>query len=350
MDYLAWAVREMPRARLDLGTSGVPMVGADELGSVPRLAEWGALGDFVDGVAHRYGVAADEVVPALGAAGGLWLLATALLGPGDHAVIEAPVYEPVQRIIEGRGAQVSAFRRQREDGWRIDMERVLEATREDTRVVVVTNPHNPSGVHLGDDELRPLAAALERRGIDLVVDEVYRELCEPRATARHLGNNVSMVSSLTKCFGLGWARAGWVIARRELAARMQVATMHLSGVLPATVGAVGALGLREVDRLGARARALISGKRERVCEWVDRHARHLVWHPPHPALHFGFVEDRRGADLGPRLARGLEQRGVLVVPGAFFGVPSAFRISWTLPSPSLDEALRELAAALDLGA
>ncbi|MEJ7728449.1 MAG: pyridoxal phosphate-dependent aminotransferase [Polyangiaceae bacterium] len=345
MQYLPWAIEHMPLARLDLATSGVPRVPAEELGAVPHVSEWQALGIFAERVAQRYAVPAAEVVPALGAAGGISLLMQALAGPGDEVVVERPAYEPLLAAIEGRGAVARPFAREPELAWRVTREAVEAALGPRTRAVMLSNPHNPSGVAQSDEELRPIAEMLGARGIELVLDEVYRELAEPRSTARRLGDQVSVISSLTKCFGLGWARAGWVIARPEVAARLRLATLHMCGTLPATVGAYGAAGMAQADALLERGRRVIEANAERARELVAG-SRWLRWTAPHPALPFGFVEHVDGRDLSG-VAEALRAAGVLVVPGRFFGLPGGFRVSWMLGADALEEAFGEVERALD---
>jgi aspartate/methionine/tyrosine aminotransferase len=345
MHYLPWAIEQMPLARLDLATSGVPVVPVEQLGAVPYVSDWRALGVFAEAVALRYAVPVAEVVPALGAAGGISLLMHGLAGPGDEVVVERPAYEPLLSAIEGRGAVARPFARGQQVGWRVTREAVEAALGPRTRVVMLSNPHNPSGVAQGDEELRPVADMLGARGIELVVDEVYRELAEPRCTARKLGDHVSVTSSLTKCFGLGWARAGWVIARPEVAARLRLATLNLCGVLPATVGAYGAVGMQQADALLARGRSVIEGCAGRMRELVAG-SRWLRWTAPHPSLPFGFVEHVDGSDLSA-VADDLRATGVLVVPGRFFGRPGGFRISWMLGAGGLEEAFIEIERALE---
>jgi len=348
--YLAWAIAEFPRARWDLASSGVAPVPPSELGMPDDLADPRAVERFTALVAKRYGVPTSEVVPALGGAGGLAIVAQAMFRPGDEVLVEAPAYEPVYRVVEARGAVVSRFARAQEDGYRFDTSRVLALLTPRTRAVIVTNPHNPSGIRVDDAELAELAAALGVRGVELVVDEVYLELCAPAKTARRLAPNVCAVSSLTKCFGLGWARAGWALMRPELCEEARVATMHTCGVLPTTVGAIGARALGSIDRLAQRVRDRSAGKREKVDAFLARHRSRLRWAPPPAEMQFGFVHDVRGQDLTSAVQAGLEAEGVIVVPGAFFDLPSAFRMSWTLSADKLDEALVRLARALGLAA
>ena len=103
---------------------------------------------------------------------------------------------------------VRTYERRADEGFRVDPERVAAAVTPRTRLIVVTNLHNPSGVRTPDATLLELAKIAEARGAYLLVDEVYApfdDLPEDgvfRTSARKLGPNVLAVSSLTKCYGL----------------------------------------------------------------------------------------------------------------------------------------------------
>jgi aspartate/methionine/tyrosine aminotransferase len=161
---------------------------------------------------------------------------------------------------------------------------------------------------------------------------------------------VIALSSLTKCFGIGWARAGWILSPPELTSKMSSATLHAAGELPRMSGALGAHAFTQIDRLLARARSISEGNRERIEAFAVKHARELRFHPPAPGVVYGLFEDLRGRDLRPIIEQGAERESVLVVPGEFFGMPSAFRMAWTISHELLGEALVRLERALGLTA
>ncbi len=144
---------------------------------------------------------------------------------------------------------------------------------------MIASPHNPTGVVTPDEDLAAIAAACAARGAYLLVDEVYRELVAPGTTARTLAPNILTASSLTKCFGVGWARAGWALLPTELHRMAHVAEMHVAGVLPTLCGAVGAHAIVHIDALEERARRLSEGKRAIVDAFLARHSE-LSWTPP----------------------------------------------------------------------
>jgi aspartate/methionine/tyrosine aminotransferase len=351
--YLAWARREFLAARYDLASSGTPEVPAAELGPPEAPDDYGAWGRFTAALARRYDVPAAEIVPALGASGGMFVAYAALCRPGERVLVETPAYEPLVATAEGLGLRVERFARRRERAFALDPDEIGRALGPGVRAVVLSDVHNPSGTAADAGALVALARLLDARDAFLIVDEVYGDLRELQApgsprTARRLGPNVAAVGSLTKQYGVAWARAGYVFLPPEAAARAREVVTHAAGHLPPLTGAYGALALAQVDALERRRRALLDGKRPLVDAWVARQAGRLAWVPPHPEVPFGFLyeEGARRRDLIERLERGARERGVLVAPGEFFGEPDGFRLSWNLPAAALPEALAQLELAL----
>jgi len=349
--YLAWAIETFPRVTWNLATSGVLSVPIEELGLPSDLAGPTAYARYTAAVAARYGVPQGEVVPTLGTSGGLWVIMASLLGPGAEVLVEEPGYEPLYRVAEGLGARVRRFSRLAAEGYRVDADRIREVITPATKAVVLSSPHNPTGAVVSDEDLRALAADLAARGFIWWWTEVYRELSAPGTSARILAPNILALSSLTKCFGLGWARAGWVLAPPELVPSMFAATIHVSGELPRMTGAIGAHAFGRIEDLLGRARSFTGSGRPRVEAFAAKHASEFLYVPPAPGVPFGFFEDRRGRAMQPLIERGIAEESVIVVPGSFFGAPAGFRLSWTsLAGDGLDEALRRLERALGLAA
>ena len=352
--YLHWARRFYGQVKFDLATSGIPTVPSGER-KVPEpdvgdfAAAWASLCQHI--AAHN-GVAVDEVLPALGTTQALWLACAALTTPGDEVIVEEPAYEPLIRIAEGVGARVVQVPREARARFALDPERIARAMTPRTRAVIVTNLHNPSGVRATDDDLRAIARAAEARGAFLVVDEVYAAFDAFvdgrgvfRGSARRLAPNVVAVSSLTKCYGLGPERVGWLLGPSEVVERAGDALIASTGMLPRSHARVALAALGELPALAQRSRRLLAGKRERVAAWVASH--HLAWSAPAEGI-FGLVSVPGREDLTPLIEKAARERQVLVAPAAFFGVPDAFRIAWSIPVEVLDEGLERLAEALEL--
>ena len=161
------------------------------------------------------GLSAADVLVTAGAAGALFIVATALLNRDDHLVVIRPNYATNLETPRAIGCAVTPVDLVFEDGFRLDLDRVAAAITPRTRLVSVTCPHNPTGVMLSEAELRALVDLTARHGRRLLVDETYRDLSfdTPLPLAASLGAHVIGVSSLSKAYGVPGIRTGWLITR-----------------------------------------------------------------------------------------------------------------------------------------
>jgi aspartate/methionine/tyrosine aminotransferase len=351
--YIEWARRRFGQVRYDLATSGIPTVPAEEspplLPGRPRADAWCRARTAI---ARYNDVPEGEAIAALGTTHATWLALATLLAPGDAVLVEEPAYEPLLRTAEGVGAQVIRFARTPESGFALDPDRVARAWTARTRAVLVSHLHNPSGQRASNESLSAVAKYAAERGAFLVVDEVYSpfdSLADAagvfRGSARKLAPNVVAVGSLTKCYGLGAERLGWVLAPDAIIARTEVTMTCSAGALPLSHAEQSEAALAHVPALAARTRALLGRKRERVAAWAAAHD--VQYSAPSEGL-FGFVTLPGRGDLFPEIERAVQEHGVLVAAGSFFGVADGFRIAWSLPEADLDEGLARLTAALKI--
>jgi len=351
--YLAWARRFYGSAPFDLASSGIPIVSREELGAPGATDDVRGWARARAAAARFNDVPEGEAILALGTSHALWVAYATLLSPGDEVLVEAPTYEPLIRIAEGVGARIATFDRPAASGYAVDPRRVADAMTDRTRVVAISNLHNPSGARTPDDVLRETARVAASRGATLLVDEVYAPFDALVgadgvfvSSARKLAPNIVTVSSLTKCFGLGNDRIGWVLAPPDVIARAEDAITASVGMLPLSHANLAAHAFDRVPRLAERSRRLLGDKRARVAEWMRAHPR-LSWSAPASGL-FGFATLDESTDLTPIIEAGVASHGVLVAAGSFFGVPNGFRLGWSLPSEKLADGLDRLATVLGL--
>ncbi len=349
--YLPWAIRFYGKVPFDLAMSGTPAFEPTELGD-PGVSEPASVGRLRQAIARHNDVPELEVVATLGTTHAIWLVYATLLSPGDEVLVESPAYEPLVSGALGVGAVVNHFERPASTKFAIDPAKVAAAMTPRTRLVVITNLHNPSGARTSDDVLRELAKICEAQGAYLLVDEVYAPFDAIAGTdglwkgsARKLAANVIAISSLTKCHGLGAQRIGWMLGPEDVIARAADTLLMTCGALPLAHAQLGAHAFTCVDKLAHRSRDLLAGKRETVERWVATRPE-LTWSAPAAGL-FGFASSSRADDMLTRIERAASVHGVLVAPGVFFGIPGGFRLAWSIDRARLDEGLARLARALD---
>ncbi|MBN9379413.1 MAG: pyridoxal phosphate-dependent aminotransferase [Chitinophagaceae bacterium] len=176
----------------------------------------------------------EDVLLTMGAAAGLFIIATTLLEPGDEMVVIRPNYATNLETPRAIGARLHYIDLRFEEGFSLDLRAVEKAITARTKYISVTTPHNPTGVCLSHEELQTLTALAKAHHIHLLVDETYRDMVfgKPLPLAATYGDNVISISSLSKTYGLPGLRMGWIICRNQhlmetfLAAKEQI---HICG-------------------------------------------------------------------------------------------------------------------------
>src|ERR1043165_2717912 len=157
--YMNWA-KTRSVAKYNLATSGLGNVKLSELRvSLDDLEITdGGYGyqPLIQSIATRYRVAPEQVVTAAGTTFANHLAMAALIKPGDEVLFEHPAYEPMLALAHYLGAQVKRFSRTFENEFRIEPEEIEHLISNRTRLIVLTNLHNPSGVLIEDATIKQL--------------------------------------------------------------------------------------------------------------------------------------------------------------------------------------------------
>ena len=164
-------------------------------------------------LAALHGVCVEQLLLTAGASEANFLLAAALLLPGDGCIVETPGYAP----LRGFGAEPRELLRRPDEGFALDPQRFQSLL--PARLAFVTNLHNPSGVRSDPALLRELGGVMAAGGGLLVVDEIFRPLAADLPTVAG-APGIAVTGSLSKCYGGTATRVGWVIAEPELVARL----------------------------------------------------------------------------------------------------------------------------------
>lgn len=174
---------------------------------------------------------AEHVLTTTGAATALFMVATTLLGPDDHLVVIRPNYATNLETPRAIGCQMSVLDLAFEQHFGLDIEQVKAQIRPNTRLLSITNPHNPTGQVFDQTLVAQLIALAEAQGCYLLMDETYRDLNFQTPLlpyAASLSRRVISVCSLSKAFGIPGVRMGWLISQdaalmhRLLAAKEQM--------------------------------------------------------------------------------------------------------------------------------
>jgi aspartate/methionine/tyrosine aminotransferase len=353
--YMRFAKQDTA-ARYNLAMSGIADCALSDLGvTLDDLALHGpnayGYGPLIERIAGRFDVPAECVVtPGGGCSFSNHLAISALIDPGDEVLVEDPTYELLVSTLGCLGAQVLTFDRRLADGWRLDPEEIADRLTTRTRLVVITNLHNPSGALASETEIHAIADAAAAVGARVLVDEVYLELTfhDGRArTAFAPRGNVIVTSSLTKAYGLSGLRCGWILAPAPLADRMRRLN-DLFGVAPPHIAErLAVVAFDRLESLRARAQAMLGANLAAYREILGEH----------PAL--DQVVFDQATTVFPRLRQGnsdalferlMRDHDTSLVPGRFFCRPDHIRIALGGHPDATREGLSHVATVLGEGA
>ena len=351
-EYLEWA-RAHGTVRYSLALSGVPPCDVSLLS--PSVDDFTMVADneygwppLLERIARRYGVDPENVVLAHGTSMANHLACASLVEAGDHVIIEWPVYDPLVAVPRYLDCEVSFFERRAEDGYALDVARVERALTPRTRLVILSNLHNPTGAVVNRAELESLARLAGSRDLYVLVDEVYLEWNygvgdDPETrSAINISPRFITTRSLTKVFGLAALRAGWILAEAGLATRMR----RLNGLFASSMShpaeRLAARALDNAETLLEKQRTRVDQNRSVAAKFIASQPR-LSWMPPDAGT-VGFVR-LEGGDVDGLVER-LLANDSLVTPGRFFGVNDHFRIGFGMEADHLNEGLKRLASAL----
>jgi len=349
-EYMEWA-KARAHARFNLAASGVPSYPLAELPArIEDLEICGPTGygyaPLLERLARKCGVAPECVVAATGTSMANHLAMAALVEPGDEVLIEHPTYELLLSAATYLGADIRRFQRRFEDGFRVDPREVEHAITPRTRLVALTNLHNPSGVRADEAALQLVGEIARRHGAQVLVDEVYLEaLYEPGVrSAFHLGDNFVVTSSLTKAYGLSGLRCGWVLAAAPLAERMWRLNdlFGVNAAHPAELLSV--IALDNLEKIAARAKKLLAANRVQLNKFFDSRRDLTVVRPEAGTIAFPHLA---GGNVDRLCALLRERYETSVVPGRFFEMPEHFRVGIAGAPETIAGGLERLGAALD---
>lgn len=165
----------------------------------------------------------DNILITTGGSEALLLTCLCILDPYTEVIIPEPYYPNYTTFVHMAGGVIRALPTSPAEGYRYaQRERIESLITKNTRAILITNPGNPTGVVLDEQEMRMIADIAKARGLYLICDEVYREFCyddrfgvPTMARFQDIDENLVIVDSVSKRFSACGARVGCVITRNR---------------------------------------------------------------------------------------------------------------------------------------
>lgn len=279
-----------------------------------------------------------------------------LVSKTDRVAFMIPNYLQGMGIGNAYGRQVDTYRlvmERADDGsfhWRLDLDSLQKAVKRNTRVIVVTNPNNPTGAVLTKAEMDAIIAAADRVGAWIMADEIYRgaEVAGP-LTPTFAGRYDKLVitGGLSKAFGLPGLRTGWIVAPPKLIRHLcqyhdylTLTPSFLSDYLADIV-----MQPARRDQILERTRAIIRTNLPAVEKWIDSHQDIFDYARPQAGAIF-TLRYRLPIASETLFNRFRREQSVLITPGAHFGIGKYIRIGFGYELRHILRGLKQMDAPL----
>ena len=346
----------------DMSESGVRPVSLRELGEMgldlDALLDMplgysqsnGTLGLREELTRNYPGASVDQVEVTNGTSEANYLLALALLREGDEVAFEVPNYMQYGGVPQSLGAKVNRFALRMDRDWEPDWEAFERAVNPKTRLVYLSNPHNPTGSVLSLEAMQRIVRRCEEVGAYLLADEVYLGAEISRERTRSfwgMSDRVIVTSGLSKAYGIPGVRIGWIVGPADVVAACWSQHDYITIGPNKISDIVARVAVRPENRekLYARTRSILQHNLPVMREWVASFNGFLSFREPQAGALclMRYASSTPSVEIAERVR---VNQSVLIVPGAQLGLEGYLRI-WLGGKPEyVSEGLRRIGIEL----
>ena len=296
------------------------------------------------------GATADHIEVTNGTSEANYLLALALVQPGDEVAFQTPNYMQYGGVPQSLGAKVNRFRLRSERGWEPDWAEFEAAVNGRTRLVYLSNPNNPTGSVLSEEAMGRIVARCEEVGAYLLADEVYlgaEIYCERTRSFWGMSERVIVTSGLSKAYGIPGVRIGWIVGPRAVVAECWTQHDYLTIGPNKISDAVARVAVRPENRekLYARTRAILQHNLPIMKEWAAGFGEFLEFREPRAGA-LCLVKYDAAAPSYDICEQVRVKQSVLIVPGSHLGLEGHLRLWLGGREEFLREGLRRIGIEL----
>lgn len=299
---------------------------------------------LIQALSRREQVPEENILLSLGTSLANFLVWGALLRRGDEVLVEFPAYEPMFKVPAYLGARVRFVKRDPLD-FSLTVPAIAEMVGEKTRMIVLSDSHNPSGSQVSAEVLQYLRRLVQERGIHVFIDEVYGRFYRERSLFVDYPEFI-VTSSLTKFYGLGSLRCGWAFAPAAVVEKARLFSDYLTPEIPFAPLHLARLLLESpaLAELEERVRRRVRANREIINDYLNR-TEFLSCYIPRNGILF-FPELKGTVDVRKFYPVLYEKHRMVVTEGRFFQMPRHFRMAGIWSPEVMEDGLARLEKAL----
>ncbi len=306
--------------------------------------------ELLTGIASLYkDIEESQVIPTHGAVGANHQVILSLIEAKDNMVSVMPTYQQHYSIPESIGAEVRTLQLTPENRFLPDLNTLKSLVDENTKMITINNPNNPSGSWMPLDTMKEIAKIAERVGAYILSDEVYRGISEDNSympSIVDIYDKGISVGSMSKIFSLAGLRLGWIVSKdsdvlQACRTRRDYDTISCGGL----DDLFASIALINKEKVFQRNRKIIKNNRQILDNWINE-TKDVHYIKPEAGT-TALIYYRRNIPSYDLCVKLLKEKGVLFTPGACFELEGCVRIGYAFDSKTLREGLDKFAEFLE---
>jgi len=285
----------------------------------------------------------ENVLITTGAIEADFLVTNVLVKPGDTVIVQFPAYQALYSTAEARGANVKYWKMDIDKGYEPDLDELKKLIDENTKLIVLNIPHNPTGAVISEAQLKTILSWAEEGDFWVLCDEVYHDFAlYPNVIPTHgrsLSKRAISVGSMSKAYGLSGLRLGWIAGPEELVNACWGWKDYTSISNSPINDFLATFALKNVDKVMERNLNIARKNLDILLKWLEEHKNY-----------FDYVRPKAGVLLFPRLKNvGITTEEMckelyvryklLMMPGECFEMPGFLRIGFGNDSQMFETGL-----------
>lgn len=339
---------------INLSESGVHPLSLQELISQDELQEILKTGlgysqtngtpELREAIARLYpGISAEQILTTAGSSEANFLLLWSNIEPGDEVIFMMPNYMQMWGLVRGFGAKLKPFWLREGLGWAPDLDELRKLVTKKTRLIIVTNPNNPTGAVLSREAMAAIIEVAENANAWIIADEVYQGAeREGKVTPSFLGkyDKVVVVNGLSKAYGLPGVRIGWIVGPEEFIKKTwpyHDYTTISPSILSDKLAQI-ALSPANREKILQRTRHILKKNYPLLRSWFEKQGDLFSFIPPQAGA-ITFVRYNLKVNSTELVTRLIHEKSVLIVPGDHFEMDHHLRFGFGSEPDYLEKGL-----------
>ena len=285
----------------------------------------------------------DQITTTNGCLEANTLVMDTLLEPQDHVITCVPGYQQFVSYPESLGCTVSLVHLDLAKDWSCSLDDFKNQITENTKLVILNNPNNPTGTLFLLPFLEELIAVCRKKGIYILCDEVYRDPEHLESISDLYERGIS-TSSLSKLFGLAGLRLGWVKGPRDVIQKINARRDYVMISTGELRDALGMIALQNKEKILQRTRTILQTNKGFLRSWLRAHPDFSCVIPKEGTVAFLQIHGMKDSEsMAKRL---LKEKGIFFVPGSCFDKEGYMRLGLGQDPENFQAGLKELAIFL----